>query len=96
MTRKSTLIHENNPEKDLNKTPRAKRKEETDTNSIQTPKRKMVSPMTLNQNFTTPNLKNPTISRSINNAHGKFKNKDSEGDSKSQISEFKRELQKLE
>jgi hypothetical protein len=48
MTRKSTLIHENNPEKDLNKTPRAKRKEETDTNSIQTPKRKMASPMTLN------------------------------------------------
>lgn len=77
MTRKSTLNLENNPEKDLNKTPRANRKEETDTKSIRTPKRKMMSPMALNQNFTTPNIKNPTISRSINKAHGKFKQKGS-------------------
>jgi hypothetical protein len=32
----------------LNKTPREKRKEETDTKSIRTPKRKMMSPMALN------------------------------------------------
>ncbi len=45
MSRKSTLIHENNPEKDIDKTPKAKKKEENDTNSIRTPKRKMMSPI---------------------------------------------------